>query len=141
MGSGYGNSRMQPSPQFTPPNASSSGQGSGVWIFVGCGLLLLLALCAGSGGLIYYAMGRGAAAGSPGMPAPSVPAPGVPGVPPPAPMGTPLPSRTVQATITQAIGNSPAPVNATCNFVVTPTADAANPASSASSSVRAYTSS
>ena len=131
MGSGYGISRMQPSPQFTPPGDSSSGQGSGVWIFVGCGVLLLLTLCAGSGGLIYYAMGRGAAMGpsGPGMPATPVPTgPGVaPGVP--ANVGTPLPARTVQATITQAIGNSPAPVNATCNFVVSATSEATNPPS------------
>jgi hypothetical protein len=130
MGTGYGISRMQPSPQFTPPASSSSGQGAGVWIFVGCGLLLLLTLCAGSGGLIYYAMNQGAAAGFPagptGAPTPTG-APGDPAVP--APAGTPLPSRTVQATVTQAIGNSPAPVNATCNFVVTAVADAANPAS------------
>lgn len=124
MGSGYGISRMQPSPQFTPPHDASSGQGSGVWIFVGCGVLLLLTLCLGSGGLIYYAVSSGAAMAGPGMPAGPTPTSGGP-----APTGTPLPARTVQATITQAIGSSPAPVNATCNFVVTATSEPTNPPS------------
>ena len=106
---------MQASPQFTPPQGSSSGQSSSVWIFVGCGTLLLLMLCLGSGGLVYYAVNRGSAGAGVG-------GPGGPGVPPgtgPGVQGAPaLPSRTVSATVTAVTGTSPAPVNSTCNFVV-----------------------
>lgn len=82
---------------------------------MGCGTLLLLMLCLGSGGLVYYAVGRG----NPG--ATGFGGPGGPGGPPgsgPTPSAPALPSRTVSATVTAVTGTSPAPVDSTCNFVV-----------------------